>query len=502
MTHHKQSVRAILFVFALIVAVANVSAAADDLRLINAAKQNDQAAVRTLLEEGLDVNARQQDGATALLWATYYNDTETAGLLISAAADVNAANNYGESPLSLACQNQNVALVNTFLGAGANPHAVKPSGETILMTAARAGSLDIINLILARDPAVNAREPAKGQTALMWAAAHKNHTVVEALIVAGADVNAASTGGSTALHFAVQQGDVPTATSLLAAGANVHAAMTVRQMDQFTLGLVETLDGMTPLWLAITICRQDGREYFGSTELSELDIPISLSCPVNEELGVLFLDHGADPNAPAGAGFPPLHRAVQTGMGTLVKALLAHGANPNARVPNDVRQWTGKNRGGARSISPIPIGATPFFMAAWTHHPEIMQVLLAAGADPHMTADGNITPLMAAAGVNARPPMGYSRHLDTTTMLEVVRAALDQGADINAANDSGQTPMHGAAKLKSTELIQLLADNGATVDVEDTEGQTPLSLAGERGDYESDDTGGSAADLLVQLAAH
>ena len=502
MTHHKQSVRAILFVFALIVAVANVSAAADDLRLINAAKQNDQAAVRTLLEEGLDVNARQQDGATALLWATYYNDTETAGLLISAAADVNAANNYGESPLSLACQNQNVALVNTFLGAGANPHAVKPSGETILMTAARAGSLDIINLILARDPAVNAREPAKGQTALMWAAAHKNHTVVEALIVAGADVNAASTGGSTALHFAVQQGDVPTATSLLAAGANVHAAMTVRQMDQFTLGLVETLDGMTPLWLAITICRQDGPEYFGaSSALSASEIRLSLSCPVNEELGVLFLDHGADPNAPAGAGFPPLHRAVQTGMGTLVKALLAHGANPNARVPNDVRQWTGKNRRGARRILPVPIGATPFFMAAWTLRPEIMQVLLAAGADPHITAADNTTPLMAAAGVNGRPTMGYSRRRDTDKVLEAVRAALDQGADINAANDSGQTPMHGAAKLKSTELIQLLADNGATVDVEDTEGQTPLSLAGERGDYESGDTGGNAADLLAKLAA-
>ena len=113
-------------------------------------------------------------------------------------------------------------------------------------------------MLLARDPEVHAAEPAKRQTALMWAAAHKQHAVVDALIAAGADVNAASTGGSTALHFAVQQGDVPIAKLLLAAGANVHAAMTVRQFDQFTLGLVETLDGMTPLWLAITNCRQDG----------------------------------------------------------------------------------------------------------------------------------------------------------------------------------------------------------------------------------------------------
>ena len=503
-THHKLSVRAILLtVFGIVLTTAgvSVSAVADDIRLIDAAKQNDQFVVRTLLEEGLDVNARHPDGSTALLWATYYDDTETAGLLISAGADVNAANDYGESPLSLGCQHKNAALVDTLLNAGANPHAVKPSGETILMTAARAGSLEIINLLLARDPEVNAAEPAKRQTALMWAAAHKQHAVVDALIAAGADVNAASTGGSTALHFAVQQGDVPIAKLLLAAGANVHAAMTVRQFDQFTLGLVETLDGMTPLWLAITNCRQDGAEYFAaSSALSASRIRLSLSCPVNEELGALFLDHDADPNAADGSRFPPLHRAVQTGMKNLVEALLSHGADPNARVPSDVWQWTGKNRRGARPILPVPIGATPFFMAAWTLRPEIMQVLLGAGADPHITADDNTTPLMAAAGVNGRPRMSFRRRRDTDKMLEAVQVALDEGADINAVNDAGQTAMHGAAKLRSTDLIRLLADNGARVDVADSEGETPLSLAGATDRYDQSDTDNAAA-LLTKLAS-
>ena len=88
MTHHKLSVGAVLltvFGTVLTAAVASVSAAADDVRLIDAAKQNNQFVVRTLLEEGLDVNARHPDGSTALLWATYHNDPETAGLLISAA---------------------------------------------------------------------------------------------------------------------------------------------------------------------------------------------------------------------------------------------------------------------------------------------------------------------------------------------------------------------------------------------------------------------------------
>ena len=524
MAYNNLSVRVALFVFAL----ASVSAAGRDLRLIDAAKQNDQVAVRTLLEQGVDVNARHPDGSTALLWAVYYDDIETAGLLVSAGADVNAANDYGESPLSLACQNRNVTLVDKLLKAGANPHAVKPSGETVLMTAARAGNLDIVSLLLAQHPDVNARESSKGQTALMLAVANKHSAVVEALIAANADVNAASTGGSTPLHFAVQQGDVRTAKRLLAAGADVHATMTVRQIDnQFVSGVVDTLDGLTPLWLAIQTCRQDGPEFSGAARSvgtkrhsGRLEPhPLSLSCPVHEELGALFLDHGADPNQPDGSRIPPLHRAAQTGMKNLVAALLSHGADPNARVPADASQIPRKIGPNARAINPLPIGATPFFVAAWTHHPEVMQVLLAANADPHMTADDKTTPLMAAAGVSGRPPMGYTDILDTPKMLEAVQVALNEGADINAVNDPGQTAMHGAAKMSgwrlvasdvraraSTELIQLLADNGAKVDVEDNEGETPLSLADAPAEYggggaDEAGEGKSAAELLTELTA-
>ena len=85
-------------------------------------------------------------------------------------------------------------------------------------------------------------------------------------------------------------------------------------------------------------------------------------------------------------------------------------------------------------------------------------------------------------------------------MLEAVQVALDQGADINAANDEGRTAMHGAAKLRSTDLIRLLADSGARVDVTDNEGETPVSLAGATERYDESDTD-SAAALLTKLAS-
>ncbi len=479
----------------LVALAAGAHAAADDARLVDAAKRNEAAAVRALLDEGLDVNARHPDGSTALLWAVYYDDADTVGVLLGAGADANAANEYGEAPLSLAAGNRNAAIAATLLDAGADPHAVKPSGETVLMAAARAGSLAVVELLLPRGVDVNASEPGRRQTALMFAAAGKHRDVAEALIAAGADVNAASKAGSTALHFAVQQADIPTARLLLDAGASVHAAMSVRQMDQFTLGLVETFDGQTPLWLAITNCRKDGLEYFGSTEPH----PVGLTCPANEELGIMFLERGADPNQADGARFQPLQRAVQTGMDDLVAALLRHGADPNAPVAPDVRQWAGENRGGARNIEPVPIGATPFFLAAWTHNPDLMRALLAAGADPHTPAADGSTPLHAVSGVPGRPPMGYSNHLEPPRMLDAARIALGEGADINAANRAGRTPMHGAADIKSTELIQFLHDNGGRLDVTDNEGETPLTLAGV-GELYDDSKADAATKLLRELA--
>ena len=64
--------------------VAEAAAANGDLRLVEAARNRDQAAVRTLLNQQADVNVRSDDGATALLWAAHWNDLDTADLLIRA----------------------------------------------------------------------------------------------------------------------------------------------------------------------------------------------------------------------------------------------------------------------------------------------------------------------------------------------------------------------------------------------------------------------------------
>ena len=68
--------------------------------LVDAAKNHDKDAVRSLLKAHADVNAPEADGTTALHWAAHANDLETVQLLLRAGANAKAANRYGVTPLS------------------------------------------------------------------------------------------------------------------------------------------------------------------------------------------------------------------------------------------------------------------------------------------------------------------------------------------------------------------------------------------------------------------
>src|ERR1051326_1016639 len=81
--------------------------AAADLPLVEAVKQGNKEAVRSLLNQHIDVNMPQPDGTTALAWAAERADLGMAELLIRAGANVNAANDYGATPLWLACTDGN-----------------------------------------------------------------------------------------------------------------------------------------------------------------------------------------------------------------------------------------------------------------------------------------------------------------------------------------------------------------------------------------------------------
>ena len=452
-------------------------AAHKDAPLADAVKRGDKQAVLSLLKQQVDVNAAQSDGATALHWAAYLEDPEVTALLIRAGAKVSTPNNYGVTPLVLASENGNVAVVEQLLKAGADPNGAVRNNETPLMLAARAGSVGAVNALIEAGADVNAKETWNGQTALMWAAAAGQGPVVRALLDHKADFRAKSNTGATPLLFAVRRGSTEAAQALLEAGADVNAA----RPDGATPLLVAVINGHADLVDLLLDKGANPNAEGGSTELTVQGtrakaIPLKFRKLKNDKRDSEGVPRDNVWGRPLQAA---VHVAnwhisdqfilVKIDRLRVINSLLAHGADVNGRNTGEEPRWS-----GARYRRHLE-GATAFLLAAKSADIEVMRLLLAHGADPKINTASNITPLMAAAGI------AWASNQDRATeaqVLEVVKMLVEeQGADVNAVSDLGETAMHAAAYRGANSVVQYLFDKGAKLDVVAKDGRTPLIIA-------------------------
>jgi ankyrin repeat protein len=486
----------------LLLIVAGAAAATGDPALVEAARTQDRQQVRALLTQRVDVNARAGDGATALLWAAHWNDVETADLLIRGGADVNAANAFRITPLSLACTNGNATLVDRLLKAGANPNTTIATGETPLMTCASSGSADAVKMLFARGADLNAKEPSQNQTALMWAASERQPEVVGALIELGADLKARTKRGFTALHFAVREGDLASTKLLLAAGMDIN--------------LVSSPDAPEKASASTTVGQPSGGGNAGRGEAANAvgSTPLLVATVRGQvPLALFLLEQGANPNL-ADAGFTPLHWAAGTWEGAfsnavfgfsdamsgipdrqaklqLVKALLAHGANPDARMTRRPPGFAGGYEDA--------VGATPFVLASSVADLEMMRILVAAGADPKQVTENKANALVAATGLGH----GTDYHPVTEAQaIEAVKYLLELGVDPKGYTSFNENALFGPSYRGWNTLLELLIDQGADVNIVSKAGVTPWLAASGLGDR----LGGvlynkAGADLLVAHGA-
>ena len=459
-------------------------AADRDLRLANAAERQDWPTVRALLKAKANVNAAQADGATALHWAAHSDNLDIVDLLLRAGANVNAANDHGVTPLSLACENANAAVAGRLVKAGANVNATLPAqGETVLMAAALSGQVNIVKMLLEAGADVNAKTVRSGQTALMWATSQNHDDVVRVLIERGADVRVRSKGRFTPMLFAAQQGNIGIARILMSAGVGVNADG----------------PGVAPLLIAINTGR----------------VPFAL----------FLLEQGADARVSAREGETALHMAISIGgrqIGfdpdapvreppnklELIKALLARGAEPNARASRvTLRSITGAGSGlGAEDADNFGIGrtrqgATPFWVAAEDADVPSMHALLEGGADPKMVTNDATTPLMAAAGLGHGGDR-YERFWSADRALEAVKFLVEHGADVNATSEAGFTALHGTAFVGADAAAEYLQKHGANLNAQDFIKRTPYRIAqGHKGGGMSFVSRPSTAALFEKLGA-
>jgi uncharacterized protein len=432
------------------------------------------------------------DGTTPLQWAAFQGDVAEAKRLIKAGANVRAANAYGVNAMQLAADSGNTPLIAVLLQAGADPNSPNADGETALHLVARAGDVPAAKLLLKAGAKVDPRETFGGQTPLMWAVARRHPEMVELLASKGANVNSRS---------AIRDYQrVATAESR------------AKSLDR---------GGFTPLLYA---ARENCRECVEVLLKHKADVnlgdpsdvvPLSIAMlNANWDIAKRLVEAGADVNAWDWYGRTPLHVALgnmQTANGRnpldndhpnkatgrdLVNMLVERGSNPNQQ-----QHFGASGFGGAGDR-----GLTPFLVACGTGNIEVVKLLLAHGANPHLaTADGRGPIIMAVnARRGGRSPFAFpeepaaqggegdgggGRSPRANPQVELVKLLAAAGADVNLmskrhflARTRGGSALHYVVRNGGNpQLIQTLLDLHLDINAKDEDGLTALDYAMGRG---------------------
>jgi ankyrin repeat protein len=488
--------------------------------VVEAAKLDDREAVRALVKQGANVNVAEGDGMTALHWAAAKGDADLAAMLLHAGANVKALTRVGSYlPLHMAAKTGSGAAIDVLLKAGAEVNAVTASGTTPLMFAAAAGNVEGIQMLATRGANVNAKETAKGHTALMFAASANRAAAVKTLVKLGADTAAMTTvfdlthvamppdrsaqnNADTKARREVTKGTKEDGPHL-AAGVNrgYEYNELVGAQGGFTALIFAARQGHIESVDALIESGADINRVSGGVRLSPLTIAIING---HFDLAIDLLDKGANPNLEAENGVAPLFAALncewsdtveypqpqaylqqKTTYLDLLTALLERGADPNIRLKKKV--WYS---GYARDNSGVDeIGATAFWRAVYASDVEAARILVAHGADPSLPTMSpatrppagapGMTPLHAAAGAGfLQNYAGNGHRTHPAGWMPAVKFLVEElGADVNARDHEGNTPMHYAAARGDNEMILYLISKGADVKAVNRAGQTTVDAA-------------------------
>ncbi|MBL8136758.1 MAG: ankyrin repeat domain-containing protein [Acidobacteria bacterium] len=504
-----------------------------------AAMTGDVATVKSLLKSGADVNAALGDGVTGLHWAARQGHEELANTLIVAGANVKATTRFGAiTPLHLAAERGAGAIVAALVKAGADANAATATGATPLMFAAGAGDVATMTALLDAGAEIEAKERDREHTPLLFAAAAGRLDAVKLLLAKGANKNAATK--VIDLMALSANGENPEGRNLAAKPETAPRSAPRAAGRPRTPGLdrgylineqVHTQGGMTALLFA---ARQGYMDV--ATVLLDAGVDVNqrkkgdlvsamLTATVNGhfDLAKMLLDKGADPNLAAENGVTPLYAAINLmwapragypqprahlnqniGYLEFMKALLAKGADPNARVNKKV--WYTSHNFDLSGIEET--GSTAFWRAAYAADVDAMKLLMSYGADPHIptvkppergefgdagrrvivdvsgvppvpVAGPGVPALLASAGVGYGEGFaGNSHRFAPGGMLAGVKFLIEvAGADPNGRDHEGNNAIHHAAARGDLEMIKYLVSKGTDPLAVNREGQTTVDMA-------------------------
>ncbi|MXW11200.1 MAG: hypothetical protein F4X47_06200 [Gammaproteobacteria bacterium] len=445
-----------------------------------AAKAGSGEAIRTLAAGGAEVDARDhQWGQTPLIFAAGFNRLVAVNTLVELGADVSLTENVLHMPTRYAVDRAARAARNevleSFRAQSDNPGLWAPTPQQVQAASEAAWRVQALSpeeiigkatdqemtenqLALLQTNALSYHEMVGNQgglTALLHASRDGFRDVVHALLDAGADVNQVSGGERN--------------SPLLIAAINGHFDLMLELLERGADARLADLSGATPLFAVINTqyapkTRYPQQQAFKQQEVTHLQVMEAL------------LEAGADPNVQLDRhlwyleynfaqlsvnmwGASPFWRAAHGTDEKAMRLLLQYGADPTTptrRPP--ARRRGGYGGGGGDRVDP-------------------------SGLPPVPTGGPGVFPIHAASGVGYSGGDGAGRagvshiHVPNGWMPSVRLLVEELGADVNARDHNGYTPLHFAAARGDNELILYLVEKGADVMAVSRRGQTVVDMA-------------------------
>jgi ankyrin repeat protein len=353
------------------------------------------------------------------------------------------------------------AAVQSLLNQKADVNGAQGDGNTALHWAAYRDDVEMAQMLIKAGADVKAKTRIGEYTPLFMAAKNGNAAMIDALLKAGAQATVASTTGTTPLMLASASGKADAVKLLLDAGANVNAK--------------DTTNGQTALMFAASLNRGEVVKLLASRG-ADLNIMSNVSKILGR--GGRDNDDQRRQDVTAMGGNAALHFAAREGAFDAVRALVEAGADVNAVTGSDQ--------------------TPPITQAIIIGHFDIAMYLLSKGANPNLATGGGIAPLYATIDAKYAqrtwypPPLGIMEQ-EKTTYMELMKALIDKGADVNyrlgkkpwfrtfgnsgGPDPAGATAFWRAAQANDIEAMKLLRAHGADPKIATTKNSTALQVA-------------------------
>jgi len=502
--------------------------------LCSAVTNGSELMVEMLLKYGADVNESDENGNTALHLAT---SNAVIGMLLNAGANVHARNNNGETALSVICETRqaDTYVLEMLLNIGTDPNRC-----FLLHAACKNNDADTVRLLLAHGADSNLVKVSVSTRVGLFAIGFRdvkhiepsplciackngNKDIVDCLLINGALVAFADSDGNTPLHFALDRLEEQ-------ANAEEYDPIVAALLKHDAPVNVVSDTGETPLYVACTkghagVVKQllDSKAVVDLTRSSKKD-PLTIACQKNfTNVAKMLLDRKQNVNVTkdqqSGADVDQLHGIADTALHVAVKCCRGHD---NEAIRSLLKSGAEPNVLNYEGETPLYLACKPT-----THvDTDIVQMLLEHGADPNIcppsrSSDFVLPPLTRAAIYSdnelAMLLIKYGAKVDHSDIrhgrtalhyvvdhmycgrrmepndVSTAEKLLSAGADVNAVDGYGATPLYLACEKGLTEFVKLFLSYRANPNIETTN-KIPIHVASRGHHYD-------AVKLLLEYEA-